>query len=265
MLRMLIGDDNVAGPTLASLSTQFGLSSLLSKTLAVLSDVRLGRADPAEVVEKLLAISGEDKITADIKHRSATHHQFSVRFLLLSNELPRLSDASGTIVSRFILLRTTQSFFGREDAELTDKLAGELPGIFLWAAEGLRRHRERGKFVQPKSGKEGLDQMTNLASPVMAFVKDCCQLTPKGLCPKQTLYMAYKTWCAAEGIEYKLAAETFGRDLMSAYYPAIKDARPRNDQGGRERCYTGITLIENFNDVPGLELSLHQWFRGLHE
>ena len=39
------------------------------------------------------------------------------RFLLLSNELPELADASGAMASRFIVLTLRNSFYGREDTE----------------------------------------------------------------------------------------------------------------------------------------------------
>ena len=42
MLTALIGSGHVAGPTLASLGTNFGLSPLLGKPLAIISDARLG-------------------------------------------------------------------------------------------------------------------------------------------------------------------------------------------------------------------------------
>ena len=42
MLTELIGRGHVAGPTLASLGTNFGLSPLLGKPLAIISDARLG-------------------------------------------------------------------------------------------------------------------------------------------------------------------------------------------------------------------------------
>jgi putative DNA primase/helicase len=66
----LLGSHNVAAPTLASLSTNFGLQPLVGKPLAVVSDARLsGKADGAVVVERLLSISGEDSLTIDRKYR----------------------------------------------------------------------------------------------------------------------------------------------------------------------------------------------------
>ena len=61
---------NYAGPTLASLGTNFGLQGLLGKTVAVISDARLShRTDTAIVVERLLAISGEDAVAIDRKFK----------------------------------------------------------------------------------------------------------------------------------------------------------------------------------------------------
>ena len=42
VLSRMIGRHNVAGPTLASLSTNFGLQDLIGKPVAVISDARMG-------------------------------------------------------------------------------------------------------------------------------------------------------------------------------------------------------------------------------
>lgn len=42
ILTALIGKQNVAGPTLSSLGTEFGLAPLLGKSLAIISDARSG-------------------------------------------------------------------------------------------------------------------------------------------------------------------------------------------------------------------------------
>ena len=69
MLEALVGHGNHAGPTFASLATNFGLSPLVGKPLAVISDARLGGANAHQVVERLLTISGEDLLTVDRKYR----------------------------------------------------------------------------------------------------------------------------------------------------------------------------------------------------
>ena len=83
------------GPTLASLGTNFGLSPLLGKPLAIISDARLGDTPTHTVVERLLSITGEDMLTVDRKFRDPWSGKLPTRFVVLSNELPRFKDSSG--------------------------------------------------------------------------------------------------------------------------------------------------------------------------
>jgi putative DNA primase/helicase len=150
VLTGLLGRFNVGAPTLAGLSTNFGLQVLIDKPLALISDARLStKADAGIVVERLLSISGEDSITVDRKYRDPWTGRLPSRFLILTNELPRLSDSSGALASRFIMLVLTRSFLGEENPALTDELLEEAPGILNWGLEGLDRLTARGYSSSP--------------------------------------------------------------------------------------------------------------------
>jgi putative DNA primase/helicase len=169
VLQALLGVENVAGPTLSGLSTQFGMSELIGKPLATISDARLNvRADATLSVERLLSISGEDILSVQRKFKPDWIGRLPTRFLLLTNELPQLSDASGTIAGRFVILTMTKSFYDNEDPELTQKLVAEAPAIFNWALAGLDRLTRRGHFQQPRASTAVLRQLRDLASPVSA-------------------------------------------------------------------------------------------------
>lgn len=155
VLKALLGEDSVAALTLASLGSNFGLWPLIGKTAAIIGDARLGgRSDIAQIVERLLSLSGEDAQTIDRKHREPWTGYLSARMTIVSNELPRFTDASDALSSRMLILELAESFYGREDTGLTDALRGELPGILLWATDGWDRLRQRGRFQQPKASAE---------------------------------------------------------------------------------------------------------------
>ena len=241
VLRGLVGKENVAGPTLAGLSTNFGLWPLLGKSVAIISDARLsGRTDGAIVVERLLSISGEDALTIDRKNLEPTTCKLDVRLTILSNELPRLSDSSGALAGRMILLRLRESFYGKEDHALSDKLLGELPGILLWAIKGWHRLRQRGRFVEPDSSRELAGELADLASPIAAFIRERCEVGPGHRVAVDDLYAEWKSWCEENGRREPGLVATFGRDLMAAI-PDIGRARPR-DGDHRYRAYEGIGL-----------------------
>ncbi|AMV23766.1 hypothetical protein VT84_05095 [Gemmata sp. SH-PL17] len=241
VLRALIGFLNFAGPTLGSLSTNFGLSPLLGKSVAVVSDARLsGRTDSSIVTERLLSISGEDCITVDRKHRDPVTIKLPTRLVIMTNELPKLGDSSGALAGRFIILRMTRSWFGKEDAGLFDRLEKELPGILLWALKGWSRLTARGRFFQPASGAVLVESMEDIASPVNMFVKEKCRLAPGLQVEKSELYSAWRQWCDAKGRKEPGTEPMFARDLRAAF-SGLGDARPRAG-GGRINVYIGIGM-----------------------
>ncbi|CDM76127.1 DNA primase family protein [Mycobacterium marinum] len=240
MLTDLIGRLHVAGPTLASLGTNFGLSPLLGKPLAIISDARLGDTPAHSVVERLLSITGEDTLTIDRKFRDPWSGRIPTRFVILSNELPRFRDASAAIAHRMLILQMTRSFLGREDRTLDARLREELPGILVWALQGLDRLVLNGRFTVPSSSDDAANLMLDLASPVSAFVRDCCIRKPEESVARDALFDAWKTWAEDNGHQAG-AKSTFGRNLR-AVVPELRDSQPIVN-GMRVRQYDRIGLI----------------------
>jgi putative DNA primase/helicase len=242
VLRRLLGKNNVAGPTLASLSTHFGLAPLINKSCAIISDARLStRADAHIVAERLLSISGEDSLTIDRKYRKPWDGQIGARFVILTNELPRISDASGALASRFVVVTLNQSFYGREDQELTGKLLLDLPGILNWSLRGSDRLREHGSFKMPKSSLEAIRTLEDLANPVSAFIRDWCVLGPTETCKVNVLFDAWVKWCDVEG--HRPGSNiVFGRNLRAAQPQLRWKGR------GEDRAYVGLDLSKYGSD-----------------
>ncbi len=237
----LAGQANVASPTLGSLGTTFGLQGLIRARIAVVSDARIsGRADIAAISENLLRISGEDAISVPRKHQQDWVGKLPTRFIIATNEIPTMADASAALASRFLIIRLTRSFYGAEDHGLTDRLLLELPGILHWAMDGLDRLMRRGRFVQPASGLQLVEEMESLSSPHSEFISDHCIADPAGETPIQSLYEKWCDWCRQHGRDHPGTSGDFGKKLRAAL-PNITTTQPRRD-GARVRCYQGIRL-----------------------
>src|SRR5690606_34033507 len=150
------------------------LQSLLGKPLAIIADARLSGADTKDTVERLLNISGEDLVDVNRNNRPAVTCRLPTRLMILSNEIPHLGDASGVIARRFVVLAQRVSFLGREDRELAGKLLAELPSILNWALDGLDRLMTAGRFTEPASSADAAVTMIDAASPMSAFIRECC-------------------------------------------------------------------------------------------
>ena len=242
VLQELLGEGNVASPTLSSLAGPFGLWPMLNRFVALIPDARLsGRDDSVAVVERILSITGEDPQDIHRKNMpTLTGVRMPVRFVLLSNELPNMKDASGAFMTRVNLLRMTRSFVGREDRTLTDRLRGELPGILNWAIEGWRRLNERGYFVQPDSADELLSDLENLSSPIRQFISDVCETGPQFEASIEVLFRAWQSWCESNHRDHIGTNATFGKDLRAALPQLNLVQRREGDR--RERKYSGIRV-----------------------
>ena len=239
IIRAVIGEYNAVSPTLAGLATSFGLAPLIDKRLAIISDARIGgKTDTAIVAERILSITGEDNVSIDRKYLNAWDGKLDARFMLLSNELPRLSDASGALASRFIVLVLANSFFGREDHGLTTRLKAECPGILNWAIEGYDRLSQRGHFVQPESALEAIHDLEDLSSPITAFIRDKCIVEAGRSIACSSLFDEWKSWCESQNRGNAGTLQTFGRDIRAAV-PGLKTTNLR-DGGSRIRVYEGI-------------------------
>jgi P4 family phage/plasmid primase-like protien len=241
VLTELVGSSNVCAPSVKALGTGFGLQPLIGKTVAFLSDMRLGgMADGDAIAETLLRITGRDDVTADRKHKEAWTGRLSTRFVVSSNVLPKLPDASPALANRFSVLRMQQSFLGREDPGLADRLMAELPGILNWAIEGWRRLRDRGRFVLPGASEEAVQDLFQQGSEVAAFVFERCEEGPGREVEKDRLYAVYREWCDRTGRRPKNDA-AFATELYAATSNRVSPRRPSRG-GERVNVYSGITL-----------------------
>jgi putative DNA primase/helicase len=205
----------------------------------VISDARFVGKNSNVVVERLLSISGEDTLTVNIKYKEQWTGKLPCRLHVISNELPKLGDASTAIVGRIVLLLTSRSWLGCEDYTPEKDLRAELPGILNWALGGLERLTITNTFTRLPSAEEAIITMRDLASPVGAFAREKCEIGADKEVAADTLYSAYKVWADDNG-HPKVTKQTFGRDLRAAV-PSIRRTRPR-DGTERPYIYAGIAL-----------------------
>jgi len=248
VLSRVIGHNNVVPTSLSALAGDFGLWPLIGKTLAVIGDCRVdGRMSVAKAVENILSISGGDEVLINRKMLPSLNKKLPTRLMIVSNELPKLPDPSGALAGRMLLLRTTESWLGREDETLKERCAAEAAGVLLWAIEGWKRLRRRGHFVQTVAGQELQERLQDLGSPIKAFVADCCAVGQGYKTDKIKLYRVWEGWCDTRG--HKPGTDNvFSRNLYAAA-PAVSSARPIDEQTGeRTHVYTGICLKEEKAD-----------------
>jgi putative DNA primase/helicase len=245
VIRMLLGHRNICAPTLSGLTTHFGLANLIGKSLAIIADARIGgRTDTTAVTERLLSIGGEDTISVPRKFLPDWDDKLPNRFIILTNELPCIEDASGAFASRFNTLRPIRSFEGEEDPLLIEKFIPELPGILLWALEGWDCLNQCGRLTQPESAADLRQQFADLGSPIGTFLRGCCEIGSGFQVLQHRMFEVWKSWCDDNGRDWPGTVQVFGRNLRAAV-PGLGTRQPRVG-GRRRRYYEGIRLRRGF-------------------
>jgi putative DNA primase/helicase len=219
----LLGQSMVTSPTIGSLATDFGLAPLIGKSLALIGDARwTGIRDLGQAVERLKGISGEDDVTANRKNRDHWNGRLGVRFMIMSNDPPSFTDASAALADRMLNIQTRQSFAGREDLELENKLVTELPGILNWALDGLAALERSGRFVVPDSSAAIGRDLALSASPMLAWADAEAELDHGYETTLRELHDSYLRWAKTENIAYTMTSAMMGKQLRSAFGGAIQ-------------------------------------------
>jgi len=243
VIRGLLGEGNVCSPSLTSLvDSRFGLAPLVGRSVAIIPDTRVGhRLDSSRVAEILLTISGGDPVNIDRKNREQLDDvRLNCRLMIVSNALPKIADASGALAARLIPIVTCQSFLGREDLTLKEKLFAELPGILNRALDGYDELLANG-WVLPTKTREAIRALDRLGSAIKSWVDDRAALDPLSTTSTDDLFSDWKTWCVEAGIP-PTSREVWARDLRAAF-PSLRETRPRVNRN-RQYAYRGIRLRE---------------------
>ena len=215
----LVGAQNAAAPTLSSLASRFGREGLIAKTVAVMADATWTVRDKAQAVEALKSIIGNDMQSIDRKNKAVWNGQLDCRFLIVSNDVPDFTDASGALASRFVVVEFKRSFVGREDPTLAGRVQSELPGILNWALEGARRLNARGYFVAPESGREIAQRAKDESSVTGAFLAEHAERDPEAPpVDRRRLLHAILAWQDANGDTNKVNEKRLRNELTSMGY-----------------------------------------------
>lgn len=241
IMSAMLGKHNVANTSLASLGGRFGLEPLVGRMAALIDEGHLGKfSDTSQILERLKAISGGSEQTVDRKGIAAISSvALQVRFTMAVNELPRLSDSSAALRSRLLVIPFFNTYEGKEDFGLLDRLLTEVPGITNWSLEGLRLLREVGRFNSPAAGEKILRDFVYLSSPIQAFVDECCEVGSDKEVKRNDLQLAWHIWCDENGHMPGSVAD-FGKKLRAAI-PRVDDQQRRTG-GRRDRWHVGVSL-----------------------
>jgi putative DNA primase/helicase len=117
------------------------------------------------------------------------------------NDLPRVVDRSDAIFNRVFLIPMNHVIpVEKRDTRLTEKLRGEMSGIFNLALIGLKRLKKARAFTRCDQVEAARDEYKAENDTELAFVQDWCDISDTTAAVEaQRLYDAYASWCRRNG------------------------------------------------------------------
>jgi putative DNA primase/helicase len=186
-------------------------------------------------------------MTFDRKGISAIEARPTARMMICCNQRPRFSDRSDGVWRRMMPVPMAVQISEGERVINMDKsewweAQGELPGIFLWALRGLARLHTQGRFTEPQTVKENMDDFRSEMNPARMFLSEYIEEDVYSDIRSSVLYGFYKRWVAECGYR-PLSDRVFFKEVKRRFKKCErKRGGSRND---RFWFYTGLKFSQD--------------------
>lgn len=189
--------DAIADISIAQLADNKSLSGLRTAMLGVDRDAkRPPQRDAATVHSQFNKITANEPISIPLLFtQDPWKGSLNCKLAIACNGIPVMVDDSGAAPSRWVVLKFTQQFLGREDLTLGRRLVAEKTAIASWAVNGLLRLMNAGAFTLPQSSIEESHALMDGSSPLMEFAEECLELGDEYSSHGGLLWETYKQWC----------------------------------------------------------------------
>lgn len=204
LLKAIAGSENTSAVTLQQLGKDtFATANLYGKMLNVAADLS---NEHVSDLSNFKMLTGEDVVQANRKYGNqfAFTNQCLVAFS--ANELPTVSEASRAYAERIKPFHFPNSFAGREDKTLEDKLMAELPGILAHWVAAYGRFLARGGYGATDAATR--DSFEAKSDRVVQFFQDMCtvaeaqygqKLGAEQATGRREVAMAFNAWAERNG------------------------------------------------------------------
>ncbi len=201
----LLGQNNISAVPAAALFSKDDLGHNLASLEGKLVNID-GETPPNELrhISNLKKFSGMDLIWANEKYRVPHAFIYTGKLLFALNSLPKIAlndSETDSFFSRILIINYKESHITDQNPNLANELIEELPGIFNWAMEGLKRLKSNGfKFSSTQNLEDKQRLYTLESDPIKAWVDDNIEPGEDEYTPAD-LYKKFLDFCQMNSID----------------------------------------------------------------
>lgn len=254
-------EDNVAHRELQDLDEyQFAPKALRGRLANLATEVGEQEVKDTTTFKKL---TGQDTMTADVKHESEIEFENFATMMFATNEMPVFGQDNHAIWRRWLLIEFPYTFSSdNPDAKdpvdrrtlmnnmTTDK---QLEGLLLWCQKEIQRWHQTDQdfFADAARADEVREKMKKAAEPVFAFATACLEPADEDTyLRKDRVRSCYQAFADAEDLP-KLKSNVFGERLMSQRELSIAATQVRIN-GTITRVYESVDFSSRGRQLLGV-------------
>lgn len=256
-IEAMLGAANVSHVPLEVFGEKFELTTTLDRLANICGDA--GELD--KVAEgHIKAFTAGNPMSFGRKYLDSVERTPTARLMLACNNRPRFSDRSDGIWRRMLLVPWRIQIAPEDRIPNMDKpwwweQSGELPGILLWAIQGLHRLQQQGRFTDSEVCDEALGDYRAEMNPARTFLIEHCEQSDTSRIWTAKLYSLYVTWSKHNG-HHPLSERQFGKELARVFRKVKK--RRAGTNRGRDQFYDGLCF--SCDEICGENISESLFF-----
>mgnify|MGYP002626732402 CR=1 FL=1 len=227
IITAVLGRDNVSSYTMES------LTKTDSRSCAQLENKLLNYSSENSIkmnVEAFKTLVCGEPIEVRRLYGEAYTIEGYAKLMFNCNLLPREVEQSEGFFRRFLIVPfTTKIEESERDPELAAKIiAQELPAVFNWVLQGLRRLLKAKAFTECETARAALEAYRRESNSVLMFVEEY-RLQPgtdstADRTALKDLYNAYNYYCRQSGY-FPMGKSTFNKQMQAQGYAGGRDSR----------------------------------------
>jgi len=240
VLKAMLGIKNVTGISLQHLAhDRFMAARLTDKLANICPDIP---DQPIKYTGIIKALTGEDLITVQHKHRDSFELENHAKLLFSANQIPAVGDTTDAWFRRVRIIEFPNQFKvgnKKRDPDIGKKLAAELQGIFNLAVEGWQRMERQGGLTGAKSTEENRQDYLKRSNPMQYFIHRFCRPDPEAKATVAAVYDCYRRVSISLG-KVPITKSWFSIRMLEML--DYVEARQTKIDGKNTRIYAGMNI-----------------------
>lgn len=194
MIKTMLGDDNTSALDLGELGDRFKTAELFGKLANIGDDIGDDFIPNPAVFKKL---TSGDRLNAERKGQDPFDFNNYAKFLFSANNIPRIKDKSGAVLSRLIIIPFNATF-SKSDPDFDPYIKYKLRKpesmeyLIQLGLDGLARVLDNRSFTVSQKVQKELEEYEENNNPILLFFKDDPKIENE---PTNQVYKNYNEFC----------------------------------------------------------------------